>query len=94
MNQSETELKNTALAGQLERRVMRPGNGWKHIGGAVWEHTSKTRIHLLGMMRLPSGEFISAATYPHWEALHRMIRINGGNRKRGLMALALSYADS
>jgi hypothetical protein len=89
-----TKKYDIAPSAPVERPVMRPGNGWKHIGGAVWEHTSKIRIHLLGMIRLPSGEFVSAATYPNWEAVHRMIRINGGNRKRGLMVWALSYADS
>ena len=75
----------------VERRVMHPGNGWQHVGGAVWEHSSGIRVHLLGMVKLPTGEIFSATTYPHWNAAQLMIRINGGNRKRGLMAWAMTY---
>lgn len=75
----------------LERLVMRPGAGWKHLGGAVWEHTNGTRIHLLGAVRLPDMSFLSANKWPESSEARRFIRINGGNRKRGLMAWALAH---
>ena len=67
---------------------VRPGPGWSHIAGVVWEHDNGTRIHLLGMARLPNGEWISSNKWPDSRDADFMIRANGGNRKRGLMAWA------
>lgn len=67
---------------------MKPGPGWKHVGGAVYDHSSGIRAHVGGYCRLPSGEFISGNTIDQLYALNRFIRINGGNRKRGVMAWA------
>lgn len=75
----------------VERRVIRPGNGWKYVAGPVWEHQSGTRVHLGGFVKFPNGEFLSANNYPECMDADRMIRINGGNRKRGLMAWAMTY---
>lgn len=61
----------------------RPGPGWRHLAGSVYEYKTGVRIHLLGAVRLSRWGFFSA----NREA-RRMIRINGGNRKRGLMAWA------
>jgi hypothetical protein len=63
----------------------RPGPGWRHLAGSVYEHKSGVRIHLLGTVRLPGGIYRAADAYPDYR---RTIRINGGNRKRGLMAWA------
>lgn len=56
--------------------VIRPGSGWRHIAGFV---------------RLPNGEFLSASTWPESQNAARMILINGGNTRRGLMAWAMTY---
>lgn len=70
---------------------VRPGPGWQHIYGPIWEQKDGTRIHLLGTARLPNGVFISSNDWPHSRDADFMIRANGGNRKRGLMAWAMQY---
>jgi hypothetical protein len=71
---------------------MKPGPGWKHVGGAVFDYCDGTRVHVGGYCRLPNGEFISGNTIDQMGALNRFIRINGGNRKRGVMAWAKQVA--
>jgi hypothetical protein len=44
------------------------------------------------LVKLPDGRFLSAIKYPECLAAERMIRINGGNRRRGLMAWAAAHA--
>lgn len=68
----------------------RPGPGWRHIGGAVYEHSSGMRVHMLGVVLLPDRTTISANTWPNHRDAERMIKINGGNRRRGLMAWGAS----
>ena len=75
----------------IKRLVVHPGAGWKHLGGPVWEHLNGTRVHLLGMVRLPDMSFLSANKWPASSEAKLFIRINGGNRKRGLMAWALAH---
>lgn len=68
----------------------KPGAGWKHLGGAVYEHSSGARVHTGGLVRLPGPVFYELNTWPaSWE-MREMIRVCGGNRKRGLMAFAVS----
>lgn len=86
-----TEQNEPAVAGQVKRRVIRPGPGWVHLGGAVYEHSSGIRMHMLGALRLPNGEFLSASKWPECIDAAQMIRINGGNRRRGLMAWAMTH---
>jgi hypothetical protein len=83
--------KQPAQAGQVERRVMRPGPGWRHIAGPVYEHSNGTRVHMLGFVKLPDGQFLNENKWPECNAAARMIRVNGGNRRRGLMAWAMTY---
>ena len=74
---------------RLEPLVLRPGSGWKHLGSSVYEHTTGVRISLSGMIRTPCGKHYwlnSVVGGMGWE----LIKINGGNRKRGLMAWALN----
>lgn len=87
-----TKLKETRTDAKrlLDRLVIRPGAGWRHLAGAVWEHKNGTRVHLLGLIRLPDMTWVSADKWPESKDAHRMIRINGGNRKRGLMAWAMN----
>lgn len=86
-----TDKQDDASSAPVERRVMRPGNGWKHIYGPVYEHKSGARIHTLGYLRLPNGDFFSDTKYPESLEARRIVRINGGNKKRGLMAWAMTY---
>ena len=79
-----------ANAGQLNRLVMRPGPGWSHLGGAVWEHHTGARIHVGGMIRLPDKTHLSLSNWRESQLGRRLVRINGGNQKRGLMAWAVN----
>lgn len=69
-------------------RPHHPGPGWTHVAGSVYGHQSGARLHTLGMVRLPNGEHVSASEYPEYCAAGLLIKMNGGNRKRGLMAWA------
>ena len=92
---SETNVVSPATRGSVvERIVMRPGSGWKHLKGAVWQHITGTRIHVGGIARLPDNTIVSVDTPPERIEVNRMIRINGGNRKRGMMAWALNLAGA
>lgn len=82
------EEKNTDSDSPLDRFVMRPGAGWKYLAGSVWEHTNGSRVHLMGLVRLPNKTFVSLNKYPECINGNKMIKINGGNKKRGLMAWA------
>ena len=64
----------------------KPGHGWHHLSGPVWEHVGGARIHLIGLIRLPDMSFITLNKYPECMDGYKMININGGNRKRGLMS--------
>lgn len=88
-----TEIKqdNNAYSAPVERGVMRPGSGWRHLAGAVYEHTNGTRMHMLGLIKKPDGSFLDANKWPESRYAARLIRINGGNRRRGLMAWAMTY---
>ena len=78
----------------LDRLVMRPGVGWKHLAGPVWEHPSGARIHTMGMIRLPDKTHLSLNNWRESELGRRLVRINGGNRKRGLMAWAVNLVGA
>lgn len=67
----------------------KPGPGWKHMGGVVWEHCSGVRIHVAGLCGMVPGTMIDGKKWPESKSLDRYIRINGGNRRRGVMAWAL-----
>lgn len=81
---------------------MRPGPGWKNCGGPpcdpqhgpVWEHATGLRVHVSGMVRLADRTIVVGTNWPESKRLNRFIRINGGNRKRGVMAWALCVAAS
>jgi len=65
----------------------RPGPGWRKLSGGVYERDN-LRVHMLGVCRLPGGKIISGMAVPEYYTLSHMVRINGDNRKRGLMAWA------
>lgn len=66
----------------------RPGAGWKHVSGAVWDHESGLRLHTSGMLRTPGGEYISGNCWPETQVVSLATRITG-SRRRGLMLWAL-----
>jgi hypothetical protein len=71
---------------------MKPGLGWKHVGGAVFDNSDGTRVHVMGLCRLPNGELVNGMLWPESRKLDQSVRINGGNRKRGAMAWARAAA--
>lgn len=75
--------------------VMRPGPGWKYLASCVWEHTSQARIHIGGgMIRLPDKTHLTINHWTDGKLGRRLIKINGGNRKRGLMAWAVNLVGA
>lgn len=85
-----TISRETQCAGSLRRMVRRfarrPGPGWKHLAGSVWEHTTGLRVHMLGMARLPDGQVLPW----RWQDEYDAKRQQGYNTKRALMVWALS----
>ncbi len=77
-----------------ERLIMRPGPGWNNLAGPVWEHTSGARVHVGGLVRLPDMTFITSNKWPEAKEAALFIKINGGNKKRGLMAWSLSLTST
>lgn len=73
--------------------VMRPGSGWTHLAGSVWEHTSGARIHTLGIVRMPDKTYHSLHRAVGDNLGRRLVQINGGNIKRGLMAWAVNLLN-
>lgn len=73
--------------------VRAPGLGWRRIGGAIYQHTSGLRVHLLGYAFLLDGTVRSASAWPESRLANAYIRLAGGNRKRGLMMWALASTD-
>ena len=71
------------------KELTAPGPGWKYFSGGIYEHKSGVRLDLMvGCARLPGLRYVSANEWPESVHAARMIKINGGNRKRGLMAWA------
>lgn len=75
---------------RIDPLVLHPGAGWKSLGSSVWEHKSGTRIHVGGgLIKTPTGKCFwlnSIIGRMGWQ----LIKINGGNKKRGLMAWAMN----
>lgn len=59
------------------------------LSASVWEHTSGARIHLGGLVRMPNGDHYHLNNWSQGTEIREMIRINGGSRKRGMMAWAV-----
>jgi hypothetical protein len=97
LRDNNTHINKTVKGGvsQADEVVMKPTNGWKDISrsGNVWEHTNKARVHTGGLIKLPNGDFFHLNSNGV-NLGHKLIAINGGNRKRGLMALAMNLMAS
>jgi hypothetical protein len=74
----------------LKRLVIRPGSGWKQLKRPVWEHCNGVRIHVSGLILRDIDGKIHDRERMQMSLLHRLIKINGGNKKRGLMAFAMN----
>jgi len=75
----------------MTRDTIKPGPGWRHMGGAVYEHTTGVRIHGGGLMAvMPDGRTVVGAALSMSRTVWTYIEANGHNRRRGLMAWALS----
>lgn len=66
---------------------MKVGNGWKHLGGAVWKRDG-LRIHIYGLCRLRDSTVVVGTRWPEDKRFCWWIRVHGGNRRRGCMAWA------
>lgn len=82
----------TASPTSVEPIVMRPGRGWRHVGGPCYDH-SEVRIHIGGMARFLSGNVIDGNSWPESQHLRFAIRMCGGNKKRGTMVWALNLLE-
>ena len=72
--------------GRRVRRSFTPGPGWRHLAGPVWERDG-VRVHMGGLVYLPNGDWLSERSLGNdFQQVGLLIRINGGNRKRGLLA--------
>lgn len=76
----------------IPKRI-RPGPGWSELSSVVWEHIGGARIHLLGLVRMPDKSYRDANCMPQYFEASQFIKINGGNRKRGLMAWAMKLVS-
>lgn len=71
--------------------IRKPGQGWQYVANSVWLHEpSGIRLHLLGIVRFPSGKYKSTNEWPTSAIADGYIRMAGGNHKRGLMMWALA----
>jgi hypothetical protein len=59
----------------------------------VFEHNSGARVHVMGLLVLPSGRVVNGGTWPTSKDLGLFIRVNGGNRLRGTLAWARWMVD-
>ena len=72
----------------MSKNQYKPGPGWSHLGGAVYAHSNNCRIHVMGLCRLPNGYTVLGSRWPESREVDRLIAINGGNRRRGVIAWA------
>ena len=70
------------------KSVIKPGAGWKRLNGSVYEHKNGIRIHVHGRMIRTKDGIIKILTSKEERFLDAFIAVNGGNKKRGIMAFA------
>ena len=76
--------------GHRQAPIVRPGCGWKHVAGSVWDHKpTGLRLHVGGaLVQFPGTGFCYGMLWPEGRSVDRCIEIAGGNRRRGLMIWA------
>lgn len=88
------DIEETAASrAHMDGVVRRPGIGWRHLGGTVWEHESGTRLHQWGLVRFIDGVHLSANQWPQSKVADFWIRVAGGNRRRGLMLWVVNMLE-
>lgn len=78
-----------------QRKQNKPGRGWVHVYGGLWDHApTRTQLHVVnGLLRTNGGSLVSAKLWPNPTDFERCIRIAGGNRKRGAMVWAMEFIE-
>ena len=74
--------------------ALRPGVGWKRVTGAVYTRADGLKLHLLGFCKLPGASNVHGDSAEAYYLQNKLIKINGGSRKRGLMAWAATVANT
>ncbi len=59
---------------------MKPGPGWKHVGGAVFDHDDGTRVHILGLCRQADGRRVNGVIWPTSKTVEIIVRINEASK--------------
>jgi len=67
------------------KKQFKPGPGWKQLNPVVWEK-NLIRIHISGQLIRVNNQYVGMI--PHRHEILRFIKINSGNKKRGLMVYA------
>ena len=78
----------------MSKTTLRPGSGWKRVGGAVYTRADGLRLHLLGFCKAPGASNVYGNSAEAYYLQNKLIKINGGNRKRGMMAWAATVANN
>jgi len=68
----------------MNKMIRRPGDGWEHVMGPVWDHASGMRLHVKGLLRLPNGDLVDGTQWPQSKSVKLATRMTGC-RRRGLM---------
>ena len=83
-------MKDTQLEVGLASHLTQELGIWKKLSVCVYEHTSGVRVHTGGTIRKLDGTFISLGNIKQARKAEKFIRICGGNKKRGLMLMAVN----
>ena len=83
-------MKDTQLEVGLASHLTQELGIWKKLSVCVYEHTSGVRVHTGGTIRKLDGTFISLGNIKQARQAEKFIRICGGNKKRGLMLMAVN----
>lgn len=87
-DQSEKEQTTTVPDHRIVH-ARRPGRGWSHVAGAVYDHDSGMRLHLLGYLRMPDGRWLCGNAWPEVQRVSLAMHLTGQTGKRMLMVWAI-----
>jgi hypothetical protein len=75
---------------QAIARCRKPGPGWRHISGSVWDHIpSGMRVHGLGFVRMPDGRWINGTEWPEIIRFGLSVGLTGTTNMRHVMVWAM-----